>query len=136
MENQKKKSGPALLRISVDEILEPGLVRLLVCRLKKAKGTFTDQGENWEEEEGILVRQDNYLKKLNLPGLTPKNLPWKDFREGSVYLAGAFEFRKPDRFTAVAGSFQVRRVDRIIKDRVKELYFRALAGKEKSHAHQ
>lgn len=132
MRTKKTNIGPLVKRISVDEILEDGLIRLLICELKNGVKIFFDGENDWGEEKELIVNKDDYIQKLDILRLKEKNLLWSGLEEGKVYLAGQFRNKKPDKFEVKSGRLRVLFFDKMIKDEIKQLYFNALEGGKKN----
>lgn len=129
MNIKKTTIGALVKRISVDEILESGLIRLLVCELKKGVKIFFDDQDDWDEEKELIVSKKNYIQGLDILKLREKRLLWSQLEEGNVYLIGQFGNKKPDKFELRTGRLRVLLFDELIKDEVKQLYFNALGGR-------
>ena len=109
----KNENGiPVAHRITIDERLSEDLVRLEICELAKVaeKGEFKDEPDFWksivQEGKEILARPINSAKKpvknsyarlMSIPDSKVKKFPWKDLKEGQVFLSGAFVVKKKQR---------------------------------------
>jgi hypothetical protein len=135
MRANPEKRQAVVQRITIDEKLSDDLIRALVSPLARGAEEFDDRTENWSEEEEILLRPEDYLRKLDIMPSKAKGLPWSDLREGQVFLSGGFkavdEKEKPERFAVSPGQKEFLRIDRNIKAEVKRLYFDALKGKRR-----
>lgn len=135
MKANPQKEKAAVQRITIDEKLSDDLIRALVCPLAKGAEEFGDRREDWGEEKEILIRPDDYLRKLDIPSSRAKDLPWSDFREGQVFLSGEFKAvdkkENPEKFAVSQGQKEFLRIDGNIKAEVKRLYFEALKSKRR-----
>ncbi len=127
----KKTGDDALVRrITIDEKLSENLIRALNSTLADGTEEFTDADADWGEEKDLLIRPDDYMAKLGIPLSEKQNWPWPDLREGRVFLSGRFETEgdpeKPEKFRVTRGSNKFMRIDGVIKEQVKRLYFKAL----------
>ena len=141
-------------RITVDERLSEDLIRLEICELKKLgeSGEFKDEPDFWrdivQEGEEIVVRPINpekeskkglYTDLMSIPESQVKQFPWKDLKEGNVFLSGAFEVKeeqsgnkKVKRYFIRPGKKAFRQIDDDVKENTKTLYYEILAKGEKN----
>ncbi len=140
-------------RITVDEWLSEDLIRLEICELQKSceSGEFKDEPDFWKdvlnEGEEILARPVNlekestnslYTDLMSIPDLLVKHFPWKDLKEGQVFLSGEFEVKMEqigdktvNRYFTRLGEQAVEQIDDDVKDNTKSLYYDILAKGEK-----
>lgn len=154
---EKKELSINVLRITVDEMLSEDLFRLEICKLIKTdkSGEFKDEPEYWQDiydkdGEEVMVRPDkpaknststirSYVERMSIPNAKLKQYPWKELKEGQVYLSGEFEIRteKPGKkpikqyFTS-ANKRAFERIDDDVYENTKTLYYKVLANKEKN----
>jgi len=141
-------------RITVDERLSEDLIRLEICELKKTgeSGEFKDEPEFWrdivQEGEEILARPKNpgkeskkslYTDLMSIPESQVKQFPWKDLKEGQVFLSGEFEVKveqrgdkKVTRYFIRPGEEAFKQIDDDVKENTKTLYYEILARGEKN----
>lgn len=141
-------------RITVDERLSEDLIRLEICELKKTgeSGEFKDEPDFWrdivKEGEEIVARpinQENESKKdlytdlMSIPESQVKHFPWKDLKEGQVFLSGAFEVKeeqrgdkKVKRYFIRPGEKTFKQIDDDVKENTKTLYYEILAKENKN----
>jgi transcriptional antiterminator Rof (Rho-off) len=150
-------------RITVDERFGDWSIRLLIATLKgkaRTSGKINRlQNINcWTHESCVYVDRDNFMSNLGLDSdissiaravnevigkveQTPtKELLWLGLEEGQVFIVGKFHVKgdrfKPEYLTiSSTPTIEFLRIDRIesFKDNSKNLYSRALCGKEKSN---
>jgi len=100
-------------RITVDERLAAGLIRLAVCRLKKGVEVFYDREGDWGPERAWLARPENYARKLGVPKAEAP--AWDSLQEGQLYLSGEFEIvgerSSPSYFCVSPGAKEFVRID-------------------------
>jgi len=130
MTNDSEKQTSPVRRITIDEKLEDDLMRILIANLKDNVTTFSDDSTYWEEEEELLVRPDNYQKKIGMTRDNAKKWPWDNLYEGQVFLVGRFRVIR-NRGAQTTFVVDVKRrnfqcIDRLIKERVKKKYLVAL----------
>ena len=130
MTNDSEKQTSPVRRITIDEKLEDDLMRILIANLKDNVTTFSDDSTYWEEEEELLVRPDNYQKKIGMTRDNAKKWPWDNLYEGQVFLVGRFRVSR-NRGAQTTLVVDVKRrnfqcIDRLIKERVKKKYLAAL----------
>jgi hypothetical protein len=151
---KKNKNKYPVYRITVDEKLSDNLIRLEICRLIKYDETreFKDDPEFWEditnEGEEILVcppGQENetqknlYTEVMNIPQSLVDEFPWKDLKEGQVFLSGAFIAKELPILTKKVYQYYYspedkgfKQIDDDVKAKTKTLYYSVLAkGREK-----
>ena len=129
MNSPKKQTSP-VRRITIDERLTEGLIRILVAELKAGRETFGDDPEYWGEEEELLVGPENYQDNMGMTQADVEKWPWKDLAEGQVFLQGGFpeipeEGAEPP-FVVDAEQRNFQRIDRLSKEGVKRKYLAAL----------
>lgn len=134
MKNDPEKQTSPVRRITIDEKLADSLIRILIANLKDDVTTFSDDSKYWEEEKELLVRPDDYQKKMGMTQANVEKWPWKNFHEGQVFLVGRFR-DSPNQ--PAEGEFVVdmkmeqenfQRIDRLVKEGVKKKYLAALEG--------
>lgn len=151
---RSQKSHPRVRRITVDERLDPGLLKIALAELLPGHDDLSeDPLDAWSEETVRLIGSDDLLPMLELgagdPALTalagnpsgdvgPDELVgmiWRSLEEGQVFLAGEIEVEAggasaSPSIVARPGSWAVLRIDRIeaIKSKHEALYSRALTG--------
>ena len=145
---------PTVRRISVDERLSEDLIRLEICKLIKLgeSGEFKDEPDFWrdivQEGEEIVVHPINpekestkglYTDLMSIPESQVKQFPWKDLKEGQVFLSGAFEVKeeqrgdkKVKRYFIRPGEKAFKQIDDDVKENTKTLYYEILAKGEKN----
>jgi len=144
-----KEEIPVVRRITVDERLSEDLIRLEICELENPdeSGEFKDEPDYWrnilQEGEEILVRPVNperestknlYTGVMSIPDSQVKQFPWKDLKEGQVFLSGAFEVKeeqirgeKVKRYFICPGEKAFKQIDDDVKENTKTLYYEILA---------
>jgi hypothetical protein len=150
----KEEKIATVRRITVDEQLTEDLIRLEICELIKPgkSGEFKDEPDFWkdiaQEGEEIVARpfrpgkksqKDLYTDLMSIPESQVKQFPWKDLKEGQVFLSGAFEVKeeqsgdkKVKRYFIRPGEKAFERIDDDVKENTKTLYFDVLAKGEKN----
>lgn len=150
----KENKTTTVHRITVDERLSEDLIRLEICELKKfgESGEFKDEPDFWRdivrEGEEIVARpinQENESKKdlytdlMSIPESQVKQFPWKDLKEGQVFLSGAFEVKeeqggdkKVKRYFIRPGEKVFKQIDDDVRENTKILYYEILAKGEKN----
>ena len=143
----------AVRRITVDERLSEDLIRLEICELKKVgeSGEFKDEPDFWrdivQEGEEIVARPINpekeskkgsYADLMSIPESQLEQFPWKDLKEGQVFLSGEFEVKeeqsgnkKVKRYFVRPGEKAFKQIDDDVKENTKALYYKLLAKGEK-----
>lgn len=141
-------------RITVDEQLAEDLIRLEICELKKQgeSGEFKDEPDFWEDiaKEGeeimakpldpeSILQELLYTDVMFIPESLVQQFPWKDLKEGQVFLSGAFEVKEEQRGDKIVKRYFFRpgkeafeQIDDDVKENTKNLYFEILAKGEKS----
>ena len=149
----KKSEIPKVHRITVDERLSEDLIRIEICKLIRLdkSGEFKDEPDYWEDitEEGqeiiaqpcVPKKKSNtnfYTDLMSIPKSKVKKFPWKDLKEGQVFLAGEFEVReqksgdkKVKRYFIHPGKKDFEQIDDDVKENTKTLYYKVLAKGEK-----
>jgi len=148
----KDKQISPVHRITVDERLSEDLIRLEICELINKSGEFTDNPEFWKdtapEGQEILVRPHDTGKKIgkylytdvmSIPDSQVKDFPWKDFKEGQVFLSGAFvveedkrEGKTVKRYFYRSDNKAFEQIDDEVKKNTKSLYYEILAKGDKN----
>ena len=150
----KEEKIATVRRITVDERLSEDLIRLEICELIKLgeSGEFKDEPDFWkdiaQEGEEILARpfnpekesqKDLYTDLMSIPESQVKQFPWKDLKEGQVFLSGAFEVKeeqsgdkKVKRYFICPGKKAFKQIDDDVKENTKTLYYEILAKGEKN----
>ncbi|MFH1314554.1 MAG: hypothetical protein ABIJ00_15210 [Candidatus Eisenbacteria bacterium] len=130
---QKKSAKCVVRRITVDEKLFEDLIRLEVCNLVDGVDLFEDASRFWQEEDeddDVLVGPDNYADALGIPESLRTKFPWKDLKEGQVFLSGSFAMsgdkNKPHTYIVKNGANEFLRIDEITREEIKELYYQAI----------
>lgn len=146
-----------VFRITVDEILDQSVARLLIAELAEgATDLSEDRRENWRDEKTYWIRRENCLRILGVtrrllvtravqavtdgPGDVPPNVRfWRGLREGYVFLLGRFEIEGPrhaPKCILVSGApkEEFLRIDRLpqVKQKLAALYAKALTGRSKN----
>jgi hypothetical protein len=119
-------------RITIDERLADGLIRILIADLKANQKTFGDDPEYWGEEKEFLVHPEDYREKMGMPRVARK-WPWRNLHEGQVFLSGGF-CKVPEKGAGTTfvvdverkGNFQC--IDEVSKAHVKRKYMAVLEG--------
>ena len=149
----KKSKIPTVHRITVDERLSEDLIRIEICKLIKVdkSGEFKGEPDYWEDitEEGEEIvaqpcapkkksKNNSYTDLMSVPKSKVDKFPWKDLKEGQVFLAGEFEVRgKKSGDEKVKGYFihpgkkDFQQIDEDVKETTKTLYYKVLAKGEK-----
>ncbi len=150
----KENTIVTVRRITVDERLSEDLIRLEICELKKfgESGEFKDEPDFWrdiaQEGEEIVARpispekkskKDLYTDLMSIPESQVKQFPWKDLKEGHVFLSGEFEVKeehsgnkKVKRYFIRPGEKAFKQIDDDVKKNTKTLYYEILAKGEKN----
>ncbi len=150
----KENKIATVRRITVDERLSEDLIRLEICELIKhgESGEFKDEPDYWrdivQEGEEIVAcpinperesQKDLYTELMSIPESQVKQFPWKDFKEGQVFLAGAFEVKeaqhggkKVRRYFICPGKKAFEQIDDHVKKNTKTLYYKVLTEGEKN----
>ena len=151
---KQKNIIAAVHRITVDERLSEGLIRLEICELKKVdeSGEFREEPDYWrdvvQDGEEILARpidpeneseEGLYTDLMSIPESQVKQFPWKDLKEGQIFLSGAFEVReeqsgdkKMKRYFICPGERAFIQIDDDVKENTKTLYYEILAKGKKN----
>ena len=76
---------------------------------------------------------------MSIPESQVKQFPWKDLKEGQVFLSGAFEVKEEQsgdkrvkRYFFRPGEKAFKQIDDDVKENTKTLYFEILAKGEKN----
>lgn len=150
----KEERIATVRRITVDERLSEDLIRLEICELIKhgESGEFKDDPDFWkdiaQEGEEIVARPYNpekeseknlYTDLMSIPESQVKQFPWKDLKEGQVFLSGEFEVieeqsgdKKVKRYFIRPGEKAFEQIDDDVKENTKSLYYETLAKGEKN----
>ncbi|MBN2001334.1 hypothetical protein JW935_27565 [candidate division KSB1 bacterium] len=150
----KKVKIAKVQRITIDERLSEDLIRLEICKLIKVgeSGEFKDEPDFWKDivrnGNEILARPINPKKKskkdlytdwMSIPESQVKQFPWKDLKEGQVYLSGEFEIKEEQdgdknvkRYFTRPGVKAFEQIDDDVKENTKTLYYEILAKGEKN----
>jgi len=161
----KPPKKPDVKRITVDERFSDWSIRLLIASLAgqavRSDKKIEFQDTNcWNPEKSIYVNRKNFKSHLQLGGdkrmmycavkevigeveqKPTANLLWLSLEEGQVFIVGNFRL-KGERFepeylaissTPTKDFLRIDRIERF-KDNTKNLYSRAIYGKEKSDEH-
>ena len=143
----------AVRRITIDERLSEDLIRIEICKLIKVdkSGEFKDEPDYWEDitEEGeeIIAQScvpkeksntNSYTDLMSIPKSKVDKFPWKDLKEGQVFLAGEFEVREKEsgnkkvkRYFICPDKKDFEQIDDDVKENTKTLYYKVLAKGEK-----
>lgn len=78
-------------RITIDERLADGLIRILIADLKAGLKTFGDDPEYWGKETELLVRPEDYQEKMGIPPEAAGKWSWDSLYEGQVFLSREFQ---------------------------------------------
>ena len=118
-------------RITIDERLSDGLIRILVADLEDNPKTFDDDPKYWGEEAELLVNPKDYRERMGMPR-TARKWSWRKLYEGQVFLSGGFSaITKKDgevKFETDAKQRNFMCIDRVSKERVKKDYMKAMEG--------
>lgn len=130
MKNAPEKQSSPVRRITIDERLADGLIRILVANLKANLETFGDGPKYWGEESELLVHPEDYQEELGMPSEPKEEWLWNNLYEGQVFLSGGFR-ETPEKgaeptFVVDAEQRNFQCIDRQSKDRVKKSYLAAL----------
>ena len=150
----KKDKIATVRRITVDERLSEDLIRLEICELKKVgeSGEFREEPDYWkdvvQEGEEILARPINpeneseegrYTDLMSIPKSQVKQFPWKDLKEGQIFLSGAFEIKEEQNGGKIVKRYFIRpgekafiQIDDDVKENTKTLYYEILAKGKKN----
>ena len=150
----KNEKIATVRRITVDEQLAEDLIRLEICELKKPgkSGEFKDEPDFWEdiakEGEEIVARPPDpesisqehlYTDVMFIPESLWQQFPWKDLKEGQVFLSGAFEVqeeqsgdKKMKRYFFRPGEEAFEQIDDDVKENTKTIYYEIVAKGEKN----
>lgn len=153
----KKNIYTKVRRISIDEQLSENLIRLEICTLRLEKldesGEFKDEPDYWseiategEESLALSIRPEKesaigtyYIDLMSIPKSMVEQFPWKDLKEGQVFLSGEFEVReeqdrdkKVKRYYVRPGAKVFMQIDDDVKEDTKTLYYGVLAKGEKN----
>ena len=145
----KEDKIPTVLRISVDERLSEDLIRLEICELIRfgESKEFKDEPDFWSD---IIQGGEEIVARLINPGKViikgpntdmvsileslVEQFPWKDLKEGQVFLSGAFEVKeeqrrdkKVKRYFIRSGEKAIKQIDDDVKENTKTLYYEILA---------
>ena len=161
----KAHKGPNVKRITVDERFSDWSIRILIANLvsERIKSDKEIEFQNigpWSSEKSVYITRQNFKSHLGLGGnkrlmnravkevigdveqKPTEDLLWLGFEEGQVFIVGTFRVKgdrhEPDCLTiSNTPSIDFLRIDRIerFKKNSKNLYSRALCGKEKSDEH-
>lgn len=133
---------PIVERITVDEVLDRALIRLLVAPLAENIRTITDDDDEWGDEREVLVHPAEALSVLGLRGAakrrvaevflgrdksdsldpvllrgTREQLLLTLMQEGQVFLLGAFRISgdraAPESIAVSNGPSDILRIDHI-----------------------
>ena len=130
MKNTPEKRTWLVRRITIDEKLADGLMRILVANLKSDVTTFDDDSKYWEEEKELAVQPGDYQEKMRMTQANVEKWLWKNLCEGQVFLQGGFREipEKGAEATFVVDTDQrnFQRIDYLSKYRVKKVYMNAL----------
>lgn len=140
-------------RISVDERLAEDAIRLEICKLEKydEQGEFEDTPDAWRDLTGagedLIVhpgtleggsKHRSYMEVMGVPAAELENYPWKELKEGQVFLSGEFEAReegagenKVTRYFISEGAQNFLQIDEEVGARTKILYHEVLAREVK-----
>jgi len=150
---RKENKIPKVLRITIDERLSENLIRLEICKLVDIgnSGEFKDEPGFWKdaakEGEEILVqsniskhksRKKLYTDLMSIPKSQVDKFPWKDLKEGQVFLSGEFEVKEKmiknknvKQYFIHPGKESFEQIDDDVKENTKNLYFEILAKGDK-----
>jgi len=135
-------SKPPVERITVDEVLDRALIRLLIAPLAAGVKTISDRDDEWEDEREELVDPAETLRCLGLRGANRRkmvelflgedkaDIPEPDLlrgsreqillrfiKEGQVLLRGRFRIKgnrsNPDSIAVCDGPADILRIDHI-----------------------
>lgn len=153
MKSRKKPSGARVRRITIDERLDEGLLKVAVADLLPGHDDLSDDPlDAWSEESLELISREDFLGEFGLeprdPLLAtlvgirdsvaadedPEGAFWRTLEEGQVFLVGEIGITGDDReapegIHVRTGTSTVLRIDRIdrIKKKHEALYSMALS---------
>lgn len=150
----KEDRNATVRRITIDEQLSEDLIRLEICELinEGESREFKDEPDFWrdivQDGEEIVARpinpeegpkKDSYTNLMSIPESQVEQFPWKDLKEGQVFLSGAFEVKeeqsgdkKVKRYFIRPGQKAFKKIDDDVKENTKTLYYEVLAKGEKN----
>jgi hypothetical protein len=132
MQNNPHTRSPFVRRITIDEKLASGLMRILVAELKNGIEAFDDDSAYWNEEKELLVQADNYRSRMDMTLSNTRKWPWESLYEGQTFLQGNFKKKRGRRdqpgFLVDMRKKNFQCIDALIKEHIKEVYFSALEG--------
>jgi hypothetical protein len=121
-------------RITVDEKLADGIVRILVSRLSNGVKEFFDHDKEWGEEEECLIEPCSYVEKMSITESARKEWSWDSLEEGQVFLSGQFKIigsrEHPKYFVVSPGSDDFFRIDKAVRKDIQKMYFKMLKGEK------
>ncbi len=144
----KTTVAPSVRRITVDEKLSDDLIRLEICILSRwddTTGEFGDDPDNWvyAEDPYPLVWPSPtdqagrrcYAELMGIPDPMRGKYPWHSLHEGQVFLSGGFRVERSAeegaenvRFFLSPGDSAFERIDDMVKQWTKTLYYEVIAG--------
>lgn len=128
MSPKRSRKKVLVRRITVDEKLTDGLIRLVICRLAEGVEEFFDREGDWDKEQEAWARPKNYVRKLGIPSELREEWPWGRLAEGQMFLSGEFEIVEdrtdPKYFKVSPGHQEFLRIDdlEVFKDGVRRIY--------------
>ena len=130
MNNYPDTRVPIVCRITVDEKLADGLIRILITELKNDVVAFNDDPVYWGEEEELLVMPDNYQERMGMTWESARKWHWESLCEGQVFLQGRFRMESgqlaQQMFVVDMEQWDFQRIDPLIRGRLKNEYLAAL----------
>lgn len=144
----KTKVAPSVRRITVDEKLSDDLIRLEICILSRwddATGEFGDDPDDWTYIEEAFplacpspaerAGRRYYAELMGIPDSMVEKYPWNSLHEGQVFLSGGFRVERSAeegaenvRFFVSPGDSAFERIDDMVKQWTKTLYYEVIAG--------
>jgi hypothetical protein len=122
-------------RITVDEFLAEGLVRVLFAELDISRNTtlFDDMTAVWKEEQALVVNSETWAEKLALPAARLKAYPLNSLREGQVFLCGNVSLNRSKKSKKAfrmnkTPTRKLLQVTTQVHAEIKSLYKKALTG--------
>ena len=126
------KNDSLVKRITIDEKLSEDYIRVLISPLRSNIKKFCDEEKEWMDEEEFLIDSKNYYNILEMTPSEKRKRSIIDFKEGQVFLSGKFKVIKkyPDEKYQItpSGRRNFRQIDRVVKKKIDNLYFKALQG--------
>ena len=156
-----ESDAPRVRRITIDERLDEGLIRIAEAELLPGWGELSgDPLDAWSDECSRLISREDFLDTFELSGSDAllgvlAGLPssesddgvrvgafWRSLEEGQVFLVGEMKAdredpKSPGAIRARSGASTVLRIDRTenVKSEHETLYTKALTERKSDHGH-